>query len=69
MEQIVRDYIENEINYIKSDETCCGLDDGDIKDIYMLEHLSNKKIKEIAINVYYDLEEQINEAIHDYLYE
>lgn len=68
MEYIVKDYIENEINYIKADETCSGLDDSDVNDLYMLENISEEKINEIADNVYWELEDKINELIHDYLY-
>ena len=70
MFDIVDNYIENEINYIKSDETCSGLTDADIEDIYMLQHLTPNQKQEIADNVLNDLEleEKINELIHYYLY-
>lgn len=68
MEDIVRDYIENEINYINAREDCTSLDKYDIRDLYMLENINEKKIEEIATNVYNDLEDEINELIHNYLY-
>lgn len=65
MEYIVRDYIENEIDYIKGS---APLDEYDIRDLYMLENMSDKRINEIADNVYDELEDKINELIHEYLY-
>ena len=69
MEYIVKDYIENEIDYIKSKEDCTSLDKYDINDLYMLQNITEDEIKEIAENIIDDLEEQINETIHYYLYE
>jgi len=65
VEYIVRDYIENEIDYIKGS---APLDEYDIRDLYMLENMSDKRINEIADNVYDELEDKINELIHEYLY-
>lgn len=68
MEYIVKDYIENEIDYIKAKEDCSSFDEYDIRDLYMLQNMSDEKINEIADNVYDELEDKINELIHDYLY-
>ena len=67
---IIDNYIENEINYIKADETCSGLDDSDIKDLYMLQNITDedkyKIVDSIIIN--YDLEETIDNMIHEIIY-
>jgi hypothetical protein len=65
MKDIVRDYIENEIDYIKGS---APLDEYDIRDLYMLQNMSDEQINEIADNVYDELEDKINELIHEYLY-
>jgi len=68
----IKSYIENEIDYIKSDIVC---NRGDIKDLTedlsYLNKLNDEEIKKMAENIVQDeyLAEQINEAIHDQLYQ
>lgn len=70
MFDIVENYIENEINYIKSKEDCTSLDKYEIADIYMLENMTiedkNKLVNQILDDN--ELNEKLNETIHYYLY-
>lgn len=63
--EIIEEYINNELNYIKRYDYESGK-----KDIQFLEQLSNNDIKKIADNVSNSeaLQEYINEEIHYYLY-
>ena len=66
----VKDYIENEIQYIK-EQMCQGQDIEDYaKDLVYLDNLTDKDIDKIAEKVFYDeqLNETTNDMIHYYLY-
>lgn len=66
----VKDYVENEIQYIK-EQMCNGYDMEDYaKDLVYLNGLTDKDIKHIAEKVFYDeqLNETTNDMIHYYLY-
>lgn len=67
---IVCDYIDNEINYIKQDMEVSGYSKDLLKDLNMLEDLSYDKKTEISKMVVEDgeLGNKINELIHYYLY-
>lgn len=66
---VVCDYVNNEINYIKQDMEISNSKDL-LQVLNMLEDLSDDKMMEIAKTVVEDreLNEKINELIHYYLY-
>ena len=70
MLDIVENYIENEINYIKSKEDCTTLSKEDIGDLYMLENMPSADKWELVNSILNDneLNEKLNETIHYYLY-
>ena len=70
MLDIVENYIENEINYIKSKEDCTTLSKEDISDLYMLENMPSADKWELVNSILNDneLNEKLNETIHYYLY-
>lgn len=67
---IVNDYIENEIDYIRRKEDCTSLSKEDIRDLYMLENISNPDKWELVYSILNDTElnNVLNETIHYYLY-
>lgn len=68
----IKFYIENEIEYIKSDIACNRGNIQDLaEDLSKLNKLSDKDIEKMAENIVQDeyLAEQINETIHDQLYQ
>ncbi len=70
MSNYVYDYIENEINYIKAEISRYGYQEGDAKDLYMLENMTKEKIDNIAEKIINesDFKEILGEIIHEYIY-
>lgn len=67
---IVDNYIENETNYLLKEMACCGYSKRDLQDVSMLENMTEedkyKIVDSIIIN--YDLEETIDNMIHEIIY-
>ena len=68
--EMLEEYIDGEINYIKSEIGCGRYDKEDIKDLSWLENMTKEEKTKIATSVANDneLEEIIKELIHYYLY-
>lgn len=68
---IIDDYIQNEINYIKRKEDCTSLSKYDCMDLLRLENMNSNEKMEMALKIVENdsLHERINELIHYYLYE
>ena len=66
----VSDYINNEIDYIKSDMEISGYSKGLLQDLQYLENLTENDIKNITqkINDDEELQDKITELIHYWLY-
>lgn len=67
---MVDNYIENEINYIQRKEDCMSLDKSEIADLYMLENMTDEDKYKIvdSIMTNYDLEETVDNMIHEVIY-
>lgn len=67
---VVDNYIENEINYIQRKENCASLGKSEIADLYMLEKMTDEDIYKIvdSLMTNYELEETINNMIHEIIY-
>lgn len=70
IEYKVDEYIENEIDYIKSDIQHCGANSGLLRDLNMLENMSDEAKENIVLNILNDDElfNKLYESIHYYLY-
>lgn len=67
---MITDYIENEINYIKKEMSICGESESELSDLMMLLNLTEEDVKEMVdfIVVDYRLEETIDNIIHESIY-
>lgn len=67
---MITDYIENEINYIKKEMSICGESESELSDLMMLLNLTEEDVKEMVdfIIVDYRLEETIDNIIHESIY-
>ena len=66
IKELVEDYINAEIDYLKREEEFCGFDKRRDASRIMLEYLTDKDIDIITNKVLDDKE--LNETIHYYLY-
>lgn len=66
----VDEYIENEIDYIKSDIQHCGTDSGLLRDLNMLENMSDEAKENIVLDILNDDElfNKLYETIHYHIY-
>lgn len=67
---MIIDYIENEINYIKKEMSICGESESELSDLMMLLNLTEEDVKEMVdfIVADYRLEETIDNIIHECIY-
>lgn len=67
---IVDEYIENEIDYIKSEIKTCANDSSLLRVLNYLENINNEEKENIALDILSDDElfNKLYETIHYYLY-
>ena len=70
VKELIEDYINAEVDYLKREESICGFDKGRYADMIMLESVSDEDIDKLTDKILDDneLNNMFNETIHYYLY-